>query len=105
MRAGELDRRITIEVNAPTRSASGAAVDSWSAFATVWAKRRDVGGREIRAGAEFVGEIDAVFTVRWLAGVTDAMRVDDDGTLFDIKWPRELGRRSGLEILAVAQGV
>lgn len=99
MRAGDLDRKIVIQTVTESRSGSGAVTDSWSAFATVWAKVRPLSGREYLAAAQINAEVDTEFTIRWLSGVTPKMRISYDGNIYDIEHIAEIGRREGLKIL------
>lgn len=108
MRAGDLDRLVRIEVNTPSRSGSGDMVDSWALFASVWAKRLDDKGRKFFAASQVTGEAVTVWRLRWLAGVTTAMRVVDtvNGTeIWDIESVAEFrGRQEGLDLACVRQG-
>ena len=61
MRGGKLDRLIAIEQNVPTRNTHGEETKAWQNFATVWASKRDKGGREyFEAGVQLVWYIDPV---------------------------------------------
>lgn len=112
MRAGELDRLVRIEVNTPTRSGTGAAIDGWALFAQVHARRMDARGREFFAGAQVTGEAATVWRIRWLAGVASAMRVREirdgvpvAGEEWDIKFIQELGgRQEGLDLACTRLG-
>lgn len=98
MQAGKLDRRVVIQTSAETQDAMGAPSVTWSTFATVWASRRDTRGSErVRAGAE-TAMADAVFRIRYLAGVTAKMRVLEGSDTWDIEAVAELGRREGLDL-------
>lgn len=101
MRAGDLDRQITIEVPTETPNAIGEPIQSWAAFATVWAKVGPVRGRERFTADQVAAEADTTFRIRWLAGVTEKMRVSYDGRLYDITYIAELGRRDGLDLQTV----
>lgn len=100
MRAGELDRRIVIEDLTDGKDDYGGKTEIWSNFATVWAKKIPMRGREYQAPAQVGAEVDTIFRIRWLAGVTTRMRINDDGQYYDIQYLAELGRREGLDILA-----
>lgn len=100
MRAGELDRKIVIETLTQTRDAYGATVDTWATFATVWAKKKDLRGDEYFAAQQVNVKVDAIFTIRWLSGVLETMRINYDGKTWDIRNINELGRREGMELYA-----
>ncbi len=100
MRAGELDRKIVIESATETRDDYGAVVQTWATFATVWARKRDIRGSEQFTAQQVNARIAATFTVRWLDGVTEKMRISYDGQTWDIRSINEIGRREGLELYA-----
>lgn len=102
MRAGPLDRRITIEVRTVTQNDAGAPVESWAEFATVWAQKTDLRGDEFFAAQKENGEITTRFRIRHFAGLKAEMRIAYDGLYYDIVQLMELGRRDGWEILARA---
>ena len=104
MRAGEMDRRITIEKNTPTRSATGEEKENWTTLATVWAQVRAVGGGERFRGAHIVAEATTSFVIRHRTDVTEKMRIQFDGDAYDIHHISEIGRREGLVIQASRRG-
>lgn len=98
IKAGKLDRQITIERQAETVAASGSVSKTWAALATVRAELVQLAAEEYLAG---FGEADtggAVFRIRYLAGITTADRVTFDATTYDIEEIAELGRKRGLEL-------
>ncbi len=99
MQAGRLDRKITIETPTDVQSGTGVVTQTWATFATPWAEVRPVRGQERFAAAQVAGEIDQVFRIRWLSGVTRKMRISYDSLTWDIIDIAEIGRREGLEIL------
>ncbi len=109
MRGGDLDRRIRIEVNAPTRSGSGAEIDAFTLFAAVAARRMDARGREFFGSDRVTGEAVTVWRIRFLAGVKSAMRIIEtkDGIAvaneeWDIQFTQEFGGRDeGLDIACI----
>lgn len=103
MRIGAMRHRIIIEKNTPTRSGTGAEVESWATFVTVWSQRKDEPGREFVAGDQKVAKRKRVYLIRWRAGLDEEMRVNDGGEVWDIHSINELGNRAALEILATRQ--
>ncbi|MDE4173668.1 phage head closure protein [Phaeobacter sp. PT47_59] len=98
IRAGKLDRQITIERKGETVAASGAVMSEWLPVATIRAELVQRSADEYLAG---FGEADAggaVFRIRYLAGITTADRVTCDGEAYDIDEIAELGRKRGLEL-------
>jgi SPP1 family predicted phage head-tail adaptor len=102
MRAGKLDRSIIIERKAETVKPSGAVVSAWTIVATVRAEIVQQSASEFLTG---YGEAEAgsiIFRIRHLAGITTADRVTYTGKVYDLKEIKEIGRRRGLELRAVA---
>lgn len=98
IKAGKLDRQITITREAETVAASGAVSKAWAPVATIRAELVQRNADEYLAG---FGEADAggaVFRIRYVDGITTADRVTFDGVTYDIDEVAELGRRRGLEL-------
>lgn len=98
IKAGKLDRQITIERQTETVAASGSVSKAWTTLATVRAELVQLAAEEYLAG---FGEADtggAVFRIRYVAGITTADRVTFDGATYDIEEIAELGRKRGLEL-------
>lgn len=106
MRAGRLDRRITISRRTETVSVSGSVSEGWTAVATVWASVKYERGAERFATQQSVGHGAATFTIRWSETVSEVSvlhRIAFDGRDYDVRDVRELGRREGIEIDAIAR--
>ena len=73
--AGLLTQRITIQVASANVDVLGQRVDSWTTFATVWAQAQPLRGNELFAAGQTQSEAEVRFRIRYLAGVTSAMRV------------------------------
>lgn len=101
--SGDLDRRITIEDVTRGQSGTGQPVETWSVFATVWASKRDLRGREYFEARADQAEVTTEFKIRPLTGLKREMRIQYDGETYDIMHIAELGRREGHMILARAQ--
>lgn len=118
MRAGRLDRRITIQRRSVTYSDSGEPQETWAALS----ERRPasvspVSGEERFTGEQYVARQQTEFRIRWsedLAALTPLDRIvypaDDataspevTGSIYDVMAVHELGRREGLRILAARQ--
>lgn len=106
MRAGRLDRLITVEQRVVVRdTATGAEVATWSPFAAdLWASKEEftnVGASEeyMRpGGVEANGGISRI-KIRWLSGINTTMRLNlGGGELRQITGMAELGRREGLQL-------
>ncbi|MGE3245714.1 MAG: phage head closure protein [Beijerinckiaceae bacterium] len=101
MRAGDLDRKITIE-----RAARGEADEfneatlTWTPLASPFAKVAETRGNEFLAAEQRVAERRAVFTIRFISGIRRTDRIVWDNECWDITSTREIGRRMALEIHA-----
>ena len=106
MRAGDLDRRITIRRASFAPDAFNEPVATWSDTATVWAAARHVTDAERFRAQEIGAEVTTRFTIRYSSEVADlgpTDRVAFDGREYNITGVRELGRREWLEMGAVAR--
>jgi SPP1 family predicted phage head-tail adaptor len=103
MRAGRLDRRLTIQRWAASgQDAHGQETGAWQTQRIVWAERRFIAGAERLTIAQAVAGQTEIFRVRGGVDVTPADRVVMDGVAFDVQSVAELGRGAGLEITAAA---
>lgn len=104
---GNLDQRITIEANTPSRESDGGEISSWSTVATVWASV-DYGNSVTMDSEKFEADqntaVDRViFTIRHRSDVNKKMRVLFGSEYYDIvAINRSQDRNKYLEL--VAQG-
>lgn len=103
MRPGDLDRQVLIESLTTGQDSVGDVTETWAEVATVWAAKRDVGGREYFDAAQVNAEVTTVFKIYHRDDVTPTCRLTCDGEVYDIVNIKELGRREGLEIMATRQ--
>lgn len=103
MRAGRLDRRVTLQKPTRTQDDFGQAVETWSDVATVWAGVRQTAGSEFLQAQSETNEQQIVFTMRYRADVRETWRVVWEGRNFDVIEVRQLGRRAGIEVMAHAR--
>jgi len=103
MKAGRLNRRITIQQPTESQGATGQAVPSWSTFREVWAEVRQRPGKETFDADQIVAKTDTVFRIRYLAGLTRKMRVSYGGDYYDIHAIAEIGFKEGHDIWATAR--
>jgi SPP1 family predicted phage head-tail adaptor len=85
MQAGRLRHRVAIERSVSTRDDFGGVVESWQNLATVWAEIHPLSGREFLAAQSTQSGVTTRITLRELPGITAAMRVNHDGTLYNIR--------------------
>ena len=104
MKAGELDRFVTIERPVISRDpATGAEVKAWAAFATAWAKVTESAQAVRGMDEKLMQDVLAygrpvTLLIRWLDGVNPTMRVNDNGALYQIIGTATVGRREGLTL-------
>jgi SPP1 family predicted phage head-tail adaptor len=100
MDSSELDRLITIQQESITRSSTGQENVSWVDWAPlVWAKRIPQNGKEYVAASQLVGEVDAIFRIRYRPGVKNKMRVVYESQDYDIQDIQEVERKEGLNLI------
>ena len=85
MRAGKLKTKILIERITETANQFGEPIKSWTTFVTAWAEIRPLIGREFFASKQIDSEITAEIRIRYIAGITTKMRVNNSGQLFNVK--------------------
>ena len=85
MRAGDMDRRVTLQRFTTTQDEYGEEIQTWTDLATVFAEVRQQGGQEYLAAATTLAERRVVFFLRWFPGLTVEDRVSYDGLLHNIK--------------------
>jgi SPP1 family predicted phage head-tail adaptor len=73
--AGKLWTRVRIEQPTTAPNEVGEPVLTWSTFATVWADVDSLSSRETQRYAETVGFMTHRVRIRYLDGLTSAMRV------------------------------
>lgn len=103
--AGRLDRRVTIVRPTRTQNASNEWIEGEPSRTQVWASMKPGPGTERFQNAEVAAEAPMRFVFRWradLVRVSDRLEADD-GQTYEVLWRAEIGRREGLEALAVAR--
>jgi len=103
MRAGALDCRIDIQHRTlSAQNSTGEKVETFATYATVWAEKLDVRGREFFAAGGTQAELATRFRIRYRSDVLQTDRVVSDGRSYDISYIGRIGRKHGLEIFAAA---
>ena len=119
MRAGQLDRKITIQRQVTTQDDAGQEIAYWSPLASrLSASATPVSGDERFAASQFVGKRVIEFRIRYSTALADVNPLDRiiypamadesppepaENEIFDIQDVREIGRREGLQIFAVSR--
>jgi SPP1 family predicted phage head-tail adaptor len=101
MRAGKMDRTITIQAFTNTVDDFGTPIETWTDKATLRAQLIQASTEEFIRASGASDETVIIFRTRWLSGVTNADRIEHEGELFNLKEVKEIGRRKGLELRAV----
>ena len=96
IRAGKLDRLVTIETVSEDVQPSGAVQKVWTAHATVRAERLEHSEEDaLTAFGEDTAD-RVVLKLRYLASVTTGHRAIFEGQRYEIERIAEIGRRRGL---------
>lgn len=101
LRAGDLDREITIQRQVKTQSDSGEDVITWTDVATVAAEKVNLRGAERFASQQEIGHTLTMFRFRYSDAVAETStlhRVLFDGRYYNITDVREPKRREHIEI-------
>lgn len=92
--AGKLKRKITIESKSNAQDAYGALVETWSTYATAWAAIEPVSGSEYFRNGKVTSEVNIRILMRYVAGVTNLMRVKFGTRIFAIVTANNLLERN-----------
>lgn len=103
MKAGDLDRRITVERASVATDNYGGETRTWAALGTVWAQVLPISDGERWRAGEVAAHVTTRFRIRWGLGVTVRDRIVYEGRAYDIAGVKEIGRREGQEITASAR--
>lgn len=99
--ASRLTRRIAIEEPVDIPDGGGGFIRSWQHVADVWAEIIPVRGREAFSASQRIGVVNYRITLRYVAGITTAMRVVYAGRYFDISAVINEGEKNiSLQLLA-----
>tara|TARA_R110002020_G_scaffold296135_1_gene511764 strand:- start:724 stop:1041 length:318 start_codon:yes stop_codon:yes gene_type:complete len=98
MRAGRLDREITLVAITTTQTEYGGSIATKTDFATLRAQLIEASTEDFLRSYGTAPETLTIFRTRWIEGVTTAMRLRYEGRSLEIVETKEIGRRIGLEI-------
>ena len=104
IKVGRMDRRVTLQDRSVSPSSFGEPVPAWADVAELWASIEPLGSSEIwRAQA---AESDATHrvTIRYLAGVTERMRLVYGGRILEIESVANEGERDRVLTLLCREG-
>jgi SPP1 family predicted phage head-tail adaptor len=97
--AGSLRERVTVQQASESRNALGETVLSWATFAERWASVEGVSSRESLAYGQQQISVSHRVRLRYLAGLTQSMRLVWRGRTLEIVSLLEHGNRSEHELL------
>jgi SPP1 family predicted phage head-tail adaptor len=103
MRAGKLDRSITVQRFISTVDDYGTPVQSWTDHVETRAQIIQQSTEEFIRGYGASDDAIVIFRTRWIDDITTADRVSFDGETYNIKEIKQIGRRKGLDIRAVQE--
>jgi len=75
MRAGRLNRRVTIQSRTETQGSTGEVTWTWADVDTVWAAIEPIAGREYFSAAQVQSASTTRIRIRYKTGLTTKMRV------------------------------
>lgn len=84
MRAGDLDRRITIQKPSTEQDEWGQRANEWSDVCSVWASISDISGREYVSASAERSEISTRIIIRERSGINASMRVVRGDDIYNI---------------------
>jgi SPP1 family predicted phage head-tail adaptor len=89
LRAGRLNRRVSIEQVTRTADGGGGYTEGWAAIpnGTVWARVSPLSGSERFDAQQVQGTLTTEVEIRYRSDVTSAMRVNHGGRLLYIAQP------------------
>lgn len=106
MRAGKLDRRITLQQLTQGVDGYNRPTADWLTLATRWASWRRATANEQLAGGQVNAQVTDIFEIRYdstVAALSPKDRLTYGSRTYDIVEVTEIGRREGLLIRAVAR--
>jgi SPP1 family predicted phage head-tail adaptor len=103
MRAGKLDRRVTIQRATIAPNGFNEPVETWTDVATVWAQQRPNRGAERFSAQEINGQAVMTFHIRYRTDLRVSDRIIYGGRVWNVIDIREVGRRVVTEFDAVAE--
>ena len=103
MRAGKLDRLITIQRAKDVDDGMGNQTPTWAKLADLRAQIVQASTEEYIRSYGASDDTVIIFRTRYFPGVKNEDQIIYAGAEFDIKETKELGRKQGLEIRCVSR--
>ena len=99
MDAGRLRERVIVQQASESRNALGETVQAWGTYSTVWASVEGVSARELLSAGQQQISISHRVRMRYLAGLTQSMRLQWRNRTLEIVSLLEHNNRSEHELL------
>lgn len=96
MKAGKLDRTLTILNASTARNSVGEETVSTSSLGDIAAEKMNLTLKDVQRAQLHTTPIDAKFRIRWRDDITIIDRIQHDGVTYEIVAIDEIGRREGL---------
>lgn len=102
MGAGKYNKRITIQSKTTTYNSYNEPIETWADKTTIWSAITTTGGSEFYAAQKLNVETSAVFTIRFINGITALDRIKYGSKIYEILGsPNNLnGKNKELQISA-----
>lgn len=97
-RTGRLDRLVVIQQETRTNDEYNQPVYTWATFSSVWAMVEDKSGAEGYQADQLTATMNTVFTIRYLSGIDEKMRILFNNRFYNIRWIKSPDRNRTLEI-------
>ena len=98
MRAGKLNKKVSIEAQASVTTTDGGTKPAWTEIASgVWAAIEPLGGKEWVTAGGTQSEANHRIRIRYLSGIKTSMRVVHKDRFFDIQYVADV-RSEGREL-------
>jgi SPP1 family predicted phage head-tail adaptor len=107
MRIGQRDRIIIIEQRSTVPDGLGGETETWATYRPTWAGILNLSGNE-RRFTKHGGEVVQAFTefnIRYIAGVTEEMRIRSGGKIYNIKHVNDINEEHVEMVLSCDVGV
>jgi SPP1 family predicted phage head-tail adaptor len=100
MKAGQLDKLVSIQQQSSVQDDAGQPVKTWSEVTQAWADVRSMSGLATIKADAYVSTFKASVRIRYRDGIKPGMRVVHGATVYDIKAvPPDSGRREFLDLV------
>ena len=100
MRAGRMDRYLTIQKKVNSKDNDGATIETWSTRTYCWGEKRNLNMSERLQASAVESNISARYYVRYDTDISVQDRIVDGSDTYEILGILEIGRKKGLELIA-----